>query len=148
VSKERHINAHLAGHNGPHFVLTDELLGAIDGLGEERTSSTIRMAARSIPGYVGLDQEPETDDGYIWWWSPRFRLPEGDPDDQVVILLPWSGDKDYRDGTYADRSCAIYTKGRVEEDQITQLMRRLIDGITSRQAHDYDVGRQPGRMSG
>jgi hypothetical protein len=131
MSNERHASAHLAGHDGPYFVLTDELRTAFDTL-EDRTGSTLGQLGRLIAGFARLEQEPKTNDDYVWFWSPRFRTPYG----EMVILIPWSTDPENRDGTRADRSCAIYTTGLVSEFMMRVIMRQFIRAITDRQARE------------
>ena len=68
-----------------------------------------------------------TSDGYEWFYGASFTVASG----RFVILIPWSRDKEERDGNFLDRSVAVYTAGRIPAEKIVETVKKLITRLKS-----------------
>jgi hypothetical protein len=121
VSKEQHASAVLTGFHGPFFP------SAVGNLGDELhrggfSGEWLGRVVAAMPGYVGMDLDPRTSDGYGWYRRIEFVRKLG----RVIVLIPWSQDWDHHDGIQADRSIAVYADGDVEVGTYEALVHELL----------------------
>jgi hypothetical protein len=103
----------LSPHPVPMQMIND-LLTRLDGF----SGMVLDEICRPIRSYVGRDR-PETEDGYLWFWSLNFRTPTG----SVRICIPWSQDWLHGDGSQMDRSAAIYADPGVPYTEVLGIAR-------------------------
>jgi hypothetical protein len=120
MSNQRVENALLEGFSPPIFP------GNLRALRKtmESTCTTnglsLETVGKRIKGFVRMDR-PTTSDGYTWFWGLNFICGETN----IAILIPWWQDFNHPNGDTSDRSIAVYTKGKEDEDEVTSLIAQL-----------------------
>lgn len=130
MSCTQHPGAQLAGFAGPFFPESLAQLRTQLDRGQEVTGDWIDTVAGSCHGFHCTGR-PTTSDGYSWFRSLVFAYGGG----RVVVLVPFAQDQACHDGTPADRSSAVHTRG-VDAAGINEIMARLIRAATR---YAYDV---------
>ncbi|MFH0949301.1 MAG: hypothetical protein V1802_02330 [Candidatus Aenigmatarchaeota archaeon] len=100
----------------------DELNKVYDEVGSN--GFALEKSGTIIDGYE-LRDRPTTKDRYTWFWGLHFRTEKG----KIATLFPWAQDWDKRDGIQLDRSIAIYTKGKVDTQDVDSLIEKLYQGF-------------------
>lgn len=87
---------------------------------------SILPIAREVKGFLGFEtmvKSQKTIDDYSWFWTLQFNTGQGAI---ILLALPWFTDHSQADGTSADRSVAMYTRGGVvSEAQFAALIKGI-----------------------
>jgi len=130
MSKKKVKKAVLLGFDGPIFPEGVDSLNKI--YNQVNTSGSILdkiVKFISKPGEFVERDRPATSDKYHWFWSLLFNVKEG----KVAVLFPWSQDWSKRGGLQLDRSIALYTQGKVTDEDLKLLIGKLIAGFAKQQ---------------
>lgn len=127
MSNKEHPDAILYGYRGPFFPESVKSLHQL----------LYRNQSLSLTGTVIIEmligtplnirvERLRTADSYTWFWCLVVRKYRT----EIVIALPWTQDFSKSDGTQSDRHIALYTKGRVSDEEIDEIIGSVIYILT------------------
>lgn len=119
------IRTSLKSWDGPVDVSVERLQKFLDEHIGQTCGQDIAQSAKSVEGYLEL-LRPQTEDGYDWFWAPRFRTRRG----EVIVLLPWSQDWDHEDGSQSDRAPLVFTRGNVPVATASAIVQKLAEELS------------------
>ena len=128
MSRVQRVDALLEGWDKPTFppemVELDKALAAAGmRVAYGLSGGFLDECAGPIRGFVEGISGPRTSDGYNWFWGLEWALSNG----RVRLLIPMTMDKGRQDGSYSDRSPAMYMQGAVDMEAAVALVRQFIE---------------------
>ncbi len=127
MSMQQTPQAALRGFRGPLYPSTISAMARaftaqdVKGMG----GLQLEVAAKECAGFMSITPRVVTGDGYSWSRMISFRANDG----RVLIAFPMAKDAQAADGTFLDRSPAVYTTGLVDirgaETVVTELARAM-----------------------
>lgn len=143
MSNQQHAAAKIRGLKGPFFPKPLELLQPCYSLWAVRSYNALRLGAavcdldfgavvsnRYSFSMVRAPYHQQTSDGYNWKAALDFKIVRnGFHLGSLTILLPLCSDAHLIEGTYTDRSIAIYTTDKVADECLEQFVQLFHDAL-------------------